>query len=208
VTMVLESNPNFRNTFSGSSSDFTADMKNMAGLVSDLPSVKRSSNGTEEGSGSNLKERGKAASSPSPSQYQPKGSKPAIRVLLAEDNPGDVFLVSAALRSEKLETELTVERDGERMLRRLNAIESGQSACPDIVLLDLNLPKYSGAKLLEKMRSSTICAHVPVVIVTSSDAPCDREIASRFKAAGYFRKPTEFDEFVRLGRLVRTLLGL
>ena len=129
-----------------------------------------------------------------------------MRVVLAEDNPGDVYLVNAALKHEKLDVELTVQKDGEKMLTLLDRIEAGEMTCPDIVLLDLNLPRYSGAMVLEKMRASRVCAHIPVVIVTSSDAPSDRDIARRFHASGYFRKPTGFDEFMRLGSLVRSLV--
>jgi CheY-like chemotaxis protein len=130
-----------------------------------------------------------------------------IQILLAEDNPGDVLLVRDALESEHLDFELTVKRDGHEMLKFLEFIESGQALCPGIVLLDLNLPKYSGAFLLERFRESSVCAHVPVVIVTSSDSQKDRQTATRLRASGYFRKPSDYDEFMRLGGIVRALLA-
>jgi len=132
---------------------------------------------------------------------------PQVRVILAEDNPGDVYLIAEALRHEHLEVNLIVERDGEKMMDLITAIEAGREPCPDIILLDLNLPRYSGAAVLETLRNGHVCSRTPVVIVTSSDAPSDREIALRFKTEGYFRKSMKFDEFMRLGGLVRSLLG-
>jgi len=130
------------------------------------------------------------------------------QILLAEDNPGDVYLVRDALEAEHLDFALIVKNDGEQMLKFIAAVEAGQASCPGIVLLDLNLPKYSGAFLLQKLRESGACANVPVVIVTSSDSQKDRQIAIRFHAAAYFRKPTDYDEFMRLGGIVRELLDL
>lgn len=129
-------------------------------------------------------------------------------MILAEDNPGDVYLIAEALRQEGLEVDLIVENDGEKMMHRLSAIEAGSEPFPEIILLDLNLPKYNGAALLEKMRKTQACSRIPVVVVTSSDAPSDREVAVRYRTAGYFRKAMQYEEFMRLGTLVRSLLGL
>ena len=130
----------------------------------------------------------------------------AVRIWLAEDNPGDVFLVRSAIQAQHLLADLIVMKDGQEALARLEAIEYGKEECPDLVLLDLNLPKYTGSAVLERMRSSSRLAELPVVIVTSSDAPRDRELATRFRASSYFRKPNDFDEFMRLGDIVRGLL--
>jgi DNA-binding response OmpR family regulator len=130
------------------------------------------------------------------------------RAVLAEDNPADVFLVRTAFDAEKLDLDLVVKKDGEEMLNLIEAVESGLAPRPDIVLIDINLPKYSGAVLLEKMREGHACANIPVVIVTSSDSPVDRALASRFHISRYFRKPTDLYEFMRLGRIVRELIGL
>jgi chemotaxis family two-component system response regulator Rcp1 len=114
-----------------------------------------------------------------------------------------VFLVETALRLENLDAELTVAADGEKMLQLLEEMEAGKTPRPDIVLLDLNLPRYSGAELLERLRQSPQCGQTPVIIMTSSDAPCDRDVALRLRANGYFRKPSDYAEFMRLGGLVR-----
>jgi CheY-like chemotaxis protein len=126
-----------------------------------------------------------------------------LNVLLAEDNPGDVLLIREALMAMDAEFELTVKPDGELMLLHIDSIDRGENACPDIVLLDLNLPKASGHSLLKRMRSGGLCQRVPVIVVTSSDSAKDRELAERLGASGYFRKALDFEEFMLLGAVVK-----
>lgn len=126
-----------------------------------------------------------------------------LNVLLAEDNPGDVLLIREALKDGGFDFELTVQQDGERMLRHIDSIEKGERVCPDIVLLDLNLPKASGHVLLQRIRSSDTCQRVPIIIVTSSDSAKDRELAERLGASGYFRKASDFDEYMLLGAVIK-----
>jgi chemotaxis family two-component system response regulator Rcp1 len=126
-----------------------------------------------------------------------------LYVLLAEDNPGDVLLIREALQEGGFEFELTVQQDGEKMLSYIDMIDAGERRCPDIVLLDLNLPKRNGDVLLKRMRSSGSCRNVPVIIVTSSDSKKDRDMAARLGASDYFRKANDFDEFMRLGAVVK-----
>jgi two-component system, chemotaxis family, response regulator Rcp1 len=130
-----------------------------------------------------------------------------VKVLLAEDNPGDVYLVREALVLEKLEFELLVQSDGEQMYDFIRRIDEGAAPCPDVVLLDLNLPRHSGASLLRRMRESPLCSRVPIIIVTSSASPQDRETATRLGASSYFQKPSDFEEFMRLGAVVRQVLA-
>ena len=127
--------------------------------------------------------------------------------MLAEDNAGDVLLIREALQFEDLENELIVQPDGDQMFRYIERIDAGQAACPDIVILDLNLPKKNGHTLLARIRQSAVCSHIPVVIVTSSNSPADREAAAQLGVSDYFRKPSDFDEFMRLGALVRKLVS-
>jgi CheY-like chemotaxis protein len=126
-----------------------------------------------------------------------------LNVLLAEDNPGDVLLIREALKCMGSDFELTVKQDGELMLSHIDSIDKGERSCPDIVLLDLNLPKTSGHLLLERMRRVGLCKRVPIIIVTSSDSARDRELAERLGATGYFRKASDYDEFMRLGAVVK-----
>ncbi len=145
--------------------------------------------------------------SPQPNPVSQRASVGTLRVALAEDNPGDVFLVREALAFHNVKAQLTVKTDGEEMLHFIQRIESGDVPCPDVVLLDLNLPKYGGEALLKRMRESPACNGVPVVIVTSSDSPKDRQTAAQLGASSYFRKPTDFDEFLKLGAIVKSIVN-
>ncbi len=127
----------------------------------------------------------------------------ALQVLLAEDNAGDVFLVEEALRAHSMNCVLRVVRDGdeaEEYLGRVGTVP--EVPCPDVFLLDLNLPSGDGHELLEKFRAHPQCTAVPVVVVTSSDAPRDRARAERSGADAYFRKPSNLNEFMELGAVV------
>jgi CheY-like chemotaxis protein len=129
--------------------------------------------------------------------------KPLVQVLLADDNPGDVILIREALKGHGFDFELIVQPDGEKMAGYLDRIDSGDAPCPDVVLLDLNLPKKDGFILLERIRKSVPCQDIPVIVVTSSDSAKDREATARLGANEYFRKPSDVDEFMRLGEVVR-----
>ena len=199
--------PNMQNRYSESSSA-CMDLANMRARASDSPSATRLCSVMVGGFGLSPKERNveQASASPYPAKGTPKKDDARLRVVLAEDNPGDVFLVREALETHGLGAELTVQQDGEQMLRFIERVDSGQESCPDLVLLDLNLPKRSGETLLKRLRESPLCARIPVLIVTSSDSPRDRETSARLGASGYFRKPPDFDEFLRLGIIVKQLI--
>lgn len=126
-----------------------------------------------------------------------------VHILLAEDNPGDVILIREALRESGVEFELTVQRDGEEMLTQIEQIDRGEVSCPDIFLLDLNLPKTGGHALLRRIRGGGTCKGVPVIIVTSSDSAKDRDLSVRLGANAYFRKACDYEEFMLLGDVVK-----
>jgi len=127
------------------------------------------------------------------------------RILLVEDSRSDVFLVEEAIRAAELNAELHVVDDGQKATEFFDAADAAESQdCPDLVLLDLNLPKKDGAEVLRHLRNSRTCKNAPVLIVTSSSSPRDRELAR--DANGYFTKPNDLDEFMKLGPLIRELL--
>jgi CheY-like chemotaxis protein len=131
-----------------------------------------------------------------------------IHVFLAEDNNADVSLVNEALSFHELVYQLHVASDCEQAIRFLEGVgKPGQAPRPNVALLDLNLPKGSGHELLQAIRSHPTCAQVPVIIVTSSEAPQDRKRAAQLGANRYFRKPAELDEFMELGAIVKQLMG-
>jgi CheY-like chemotaxis protein len=129
------------------------------------------------------------------------------RIMLAEDNPGDVFLVRRALEMHELDVDLVVVHDGQSAL---GLVEKGDleesSRRPDLIMLDLNLPRATGSRVLERIRQSPRFARIPVVVVTSSDSASDRRAATLLGAAHYFQKPCDLAGFMQLGGIVRTLL--
>jgi CheY-like chemotaxis protein len=132
------------------------------------------------------------------------------RILLAEDNDGDVFLVRRALTKRGLVHELVVAHNGEEALVWLNA-HAGQEmrdAAPALILLDLNLPRVDGGQLLSYIRKTDSFCRTPVIVLTSSDSPKDRQMALERGANLYFRKPTDLSSFMDLGRIIdETLTG-
>ncbi len=130
-----------------------------------------------------------------------------VDILLIEDAEPDVFLVREALRQAGLDFNLHVVDDGEKAIDFIDRLDRDNSAdCPNLVLLDLNLPKRTGDQILEHIRRSERCKNVPVIIVTSSDSPKDKHQTNTLGATGYFRKPSRLDEFMKLGSMVRGLL--
>lgn len=128
-------------------------------------------------------------------------------ILLAEDNPADVYLVREALREHGVETAVRVASDGAEVLRIISCAQSAADAQNlGLIILDLNLPRHDGSEILQRLRETTALAHVPVVILTSSDSPRDRLAASQFGAACYLRKPSCLEEFLSLGAVFKDLL--
>jgi two-component system response regulator len=145
--------------------------------------------------------------SASPSRSEESGLRPR-HILIAEDNKSDVFLIREALKKFRIDAQIHVADDGEKTVRFFEQADADPAApCPDLVLLDINLPRYKGGDILRKLRASARCKDALVLIVTSSDSQRDREDMEAFGADGYFRKPSEFSEFLKLGPLVRDLLN-
>lgn len=130
-----------------------------------------------------------------------------LRILLAEDNPGDVLLVRQALEEHRIPHELFVVEDGAKALAFVARMgQPGEAPCPDVILLDVNLPKVDGPQVLRAFRKHPECGQTPVIVVSSSDAPKDRERMAQLGIARYFRKPLDFDAFLKLGALVREVV--
>jgi len=128
-------------------------------------------------------------------------------ILVIEDAAPDVYLIREALKRAGLDFQLTVLDDGEKAMSFIDELERGSTRCPQLVLLDLNLPKRSGDLILDRIRHSDCCRGVPVIIVTSSDSPKDKAETARLGATEYFRKPSKLTEFMELGSVVRRHLG-
>ncbi len=130
-----------------------------------------------------------------------------MTILLAEDNKADVYVVRESLQEYGLASDLHVVADGEEAIRVIDAADADSRALhPALLLLDLNLPKKSGEEILARLRASVSCRDIPVIVMTSSDSPRDRAEAARLGATAYFRKPSQLDDYLRLGALVRKIL--
>lgn len=124
-----------------------------------------------------------------------------------EDNKTDVFLIREAIGNCQIDAEIDVIRDGQAALTWFETVdEQHTEACPDLILLDMNLPKRSGDEVLRHLRTSTNCRHSKVLVVSSSDSPEDRHAVETSGVAGYFRKPSSYDEFMKLGPIIKMLL--
>jgi len=120
--------------------------------------------------------------------------------LIVEDNRGDVVLVREALNDSAMPFELTHVSDGEQALDFLHRrFPHADAARPDLVLLDLNLPKHDGWEVLSEIRSMPEFIDTPVVILSSSGNPEDRERAASTPNALHIRKPSTLDEFLAIG---------
>jgi chemotaxis family two-component system response regulator Rcp1 len=129
-----------------------------------------------------------------------------LRILQAEDNSGDVLIIREVLIAHGLRYELILATDGDQAIRLIQAIGKGVLA-PDLLLLDLNLPKASGLEILEAFRQHPECMKTPVIVVTSSNAASDRLSAERLGADAYFLKPSDYEGFLELGSLIKELLA-
>ena len=125
-----------------------------------------------------------------------EASQRLIRVFLAEDNRADARMVEEALRTSGLPYELSVHPDGSQAIEAFDQLGAGGEPCPDLVLLDINLPCRDGFEILSHIRGTEPGRHVPVAMVTSSDAPQDYDRASLLGANDYVHKSFDYDAFM------------
>jgi CheY-like chemotaxis protein len=131
------------------------------------------------------------------------GGRPA-EILMVEDNAGDVVLVREALREGPPHVNLSIAVNGEEALARLRRHGPFANAPrPDLILLDLNLPRLGGREVLAAIKSDTDLRRIPVVILTSSEAEQDIAGSYDLHANCYVTKPANLDELIRVVRLVQ-----
>jgi CheY-like chemotaxis protein len=122
-----------------------------------------------------------------------------LGVLLVEDDPGDVVIAKEALRASRLRSRLNVVPDGVeamRYLRREGSYENAER--PDLILLDLNLPKKTGHEVLEEVKSDPSLRRIPVVVLTTSGADEDVARSYDLHANVFVTKPVDFDHFTEI----------
>ncbi len=127
----------------------------------------------------------------------------AIEVLLVEDDPGDVLMTREAFTDYKIANRLTVVSNGEDAIAYLR--KQGEFAdvpTPDLVLLDLNLPRRDGREVLRDVKADSELRRIPVVVLTTSDAEEDVLASYDLHANAYVRKPVDFDQFVAAVRAI------
>ncbi len=128
------------------------------------------------------------------SEYQ--SPKRPADILLVEDNPGDVLLLKEFLKCAKMPYNLHVAEDGEEALLFLNQSEkSRNSPRPDLIILDLNLPKVDGFEVLQQVKQDPRFKRIPVIILTSSHAEMDIARSYDLHANCYITKSSELKEF-------------
>jgi len=128
-----------------------------------------------------------------------------IQILLVEDSPGDVRLTQEVLRDAKIANELHVVGDGETAMAFLR--QTGEYAVqprPDLVLLDLNLPRKDGREVLAEMSEDDILHAVPVIVLTTSAAEQDILRSYQLSANAYITKPIDLNEFITVVRSIET----
>lgn len=127
----------------------------------------------------------------------------AIEILLVEDNPADVRLTQEALKESKVANNLHTVGDGLDALRFLRREEEfAEAPRPDLILLDLNLPRKSGREVLEEVKEDQDLRRIPVVVLTTSEAEQDIVRSYELHANAYIRKPVDFDQFTEVVRLI------
>lgn len=128
-----------------------------------------------------------------------------VEILLAEDCPGDARLTEEALKDAQVENELNVVTNGEEALAYLRREGVHQNATrPDLVLLDLNMPKLSGREVLEEMKKDPDLWSIPVVVLTTSSA--EQDIVEVYRLGGncYIEKPLELDRFIDVVKAIES----
>jgi chemotaxis family two-component system response regulator Rcp1 len=127
-----------------------------------------------------------------------------IEILLAEDNPGDVRLTQEAFKEGRILNQLHVVSDGMEALAFLRQEgEYRQSPRPDLILLDLNMPRMNGRELLGVIKQDESLRRIPVVILTTSDAEEDIARSYDMHANCYVSKPVDFERFIQVVRSIQ-----
>jgi len=123
----------------------------------------------------------------------------AVDILLVEDNPGDVRLTKEALRDAKVLNEIYVAKDGVEAMEFLNKKgKFAKAPTPDMILLDLNLPRKDGREVLAEVKKDTKLKHIPVIVLTTSKADEDIIRSYNLHANAYITKPVDLNRLVEI----------
>jgi CheY-like chemotaxis protein len=129
------------------------------------------------------------------------------RILLAEDNPGDVLLLQQALQMRDVPCVVEVAEDGQKAIAMVrDRAGAGGESLPDLIVLDVNLPRYDGSEVLEKIRCVPALSRVPVIMFTSSTSPVDQQRAIQLGANLYLQKPSDLDGLLAVAKVIEEIL--
>ena len=127
--------------------------------------------------------------------------------MIVDDNAADVFLIREAITAANVQGDISVLKDGEQAIQALDEWDKDDVlSCPDLVILDINLPKRLGSEVLQHMRDSRRCVHARVIVVSTSGSVPDRERMMKLGANDYFHKPSTYADFMKLGKLIKQVL--
>jgi len=126
---------------------------------------------------------------------------------VVEDNESDVFLIREALEITGMALSIHLAKDGEQAVRFLQEAEASTDApCPDLIVLDINLPKVQGGEVLSYLRQLPRCGQTRVLVVSTADSVQEKTRMMNLGANDYFRKPSHYDQFMKLSDVVKALL--
>jgi DNA-binding response OmpR family regulator len=133
----------------------------------------------------------------------------AARILVIEDNASDVFLLNRALKKQDFPFELVrLLNGGEALAFIRRQGDYAEAAIPDLILMDLNLAKYTGEDILREIRAVKHLAGVPVCVWSSSQSRRDQSVLKSLGVSQFFTKPSGLDQFMEIGKNIKDLLGV
>src|SRR5688572_11097589 len=129
-----------------------------------------------------------------------------VHILVVEDNPADVTLLTLALESAGVNCELTVLDDGAKALEFLRNLSQGVEKCPDLAIVDLNVPKHDGFEVLQAMSAGTRFPRIPIAVLSSSTSVRDQSRLSSDLVRRFITKPPDLEEFLKIGWVIKELV--
>jgi chemotaxis family two-component system response regulator Rcp1 len=125
-----------------------------------------------------------------------------LKILIVDDSPSDVYLMKEALRTASIPVQVMVALDGVFALDYMRQVSAGEAVRPDLILLDLNLPRKNGREVLGELKASPTHRHIPVLMMSSSKADEDIRECYRMNANCYITKPSSLDDYFDIVRSI------
>lgn len=125
-----------------------------------------------------------------------------IHILLVEDNEGDIVLTKEALSDAKIKNKVSVTKDGEEAIKFVNRGLADEVLLPDLILLDINLPKVDGKEVLQYLKTTPALKKIPVVMLTTSSSELDVTDSYNNYANCFITKPVDFNKFFEVVRMI------